>query len=285
MVRRVLIVCCAVALLAMGCGDDDGGQATNPGDASGGAALVPEVVCVDNNSHVHFAYDNQGSTVVVLEAGSTRLSGTDESDEPFAPTVFAPGRVSPAFRAYPAGDPAAVVWELTGPDGTTRSTAADDDTPACTDELLTPTTPDPRSPALGIVSISLDSDTDEVTVEVELTGVPPESLCNPAFDAEPTDIRLEDHSGNTLADGTTVTLTEPVVDYQSIGRAAGFNVAARVVDRCDFEGTSFNSWPAGEFATLLDGPRLCISVVGTEPEAVDASCSDLAPTGGARTRG
>jgi hypothetical protein len=284
MVRRLLILG-SIALLLAGCGDDGDTTSAGDGPAVDAAPLVPEVVCVDHRFHVHFAYDNQAATAVVLGSEASRLSGTVAADDPFVPTVFAPGRQSPVFVAYPADAPTDVVWELTGPDGTTRSATPTDDTPRCDDALLAPTTQDPRTPSLEVVSATLDPSSDEVTVEVELTGVPPTSVCNEAFEPEPAEIRLEDPDGNVLAEGTTVTLSEPVFDYQTIGRAAGFDVAAVVIDRCTFDGTTFSSWPVGEFATLLNDPRLCVSVAGDEPTVVDDACSDIAPTGGIRNRG
>jgi hypothetical protein len=260
--------------------------ATTEPPAAEAAALVPEVVCV-MGSDVHFAYDNEGSAPVVVEGDGNQLSGADdEVDEPYVPTVFAPGRVSPVFVAAAFNVATEVEWALTGPDGTTRTAAPDADTPQCTDDLLEPTTPDPRTPALEMVGITFDSATDEVTVEVELTGVPPTSVCHEAFDPEPAVIELRETLGNVSTEGTTATFSRPVTDYPPIGRVAAFEVISAVIDRCSFDGTTFSAWPGGEFDTLLQGQTVCISVAGAEPEVVDGPCRDrMAPTGGTRNRG
>jgi hypothetical protein len=260
--------------------------ATTEPPAAEAAALVPEVVCV-MGSDVHFAYDNRGSAPVVVEGGGNQLSGADdELDEPYVPTVFAPGRVSPVFVAAALNVATEVEWALTGPDGTTRTAAADADTPQCTDDLLEPTTPDPRTPALEVVGITLDSATDEVTVEVELTGVPPTSVCHEAFDPDPAVIELREKFSDASTDGTTATFTRPVTDFPPIGRVGDFQVISAVIDRCSYDGTTFSAWPGGEFDTLLQGQPLCISVAGTEPEVVDGPCGPrILPTGGTRNRG
>jgi hypothetical protein len=259
--------------------------ATTEPPAAEAAALVPEVVCV-MGSDVHFAYDHQGSTPVVIDGAANRLSGAYELDEPFVPTVFAPGQVSPVFVAEAAsGDVTEVEWELTGPDGATLTAAPDADTPQCTDDLLEPTTPDPRTPALEVVDITFDPDADEVTVEVELTGVPPTSVCHEEFDSEPAVIELREQASGVSTDGTTATFTLPVTEYPPVGRVADFQIISAVIDRCSFDGTTFSAWPGGEFDTLAAGQPLCISVTGSEPEVVDEPCRDELPkTGGSRIR-
>lgn len=307
--RRVLLLG-PLALLAVSCGgsNDEDPVATDPpaADAVTGptstepattapasteppaaeaAALVPEVVCA-MGSDVHFAYDNQGSAPIVVDGEGNQLSGADELDEPYVPTVFAPGRVSPVFVAAAASEVTEIEWALTGPDGTTLTAAPDADTPECTDDLLEPTTPDPRTPALEVVGITLDSATDEVTVEVELTGVPPTSVCHAAFDADPALIELRDKFSDASTEGTTATFTKPVTEFPPIGRVADFEIISAVTDRCSFDGTTFSAWPGGEFDTLLAGQAVCISVAGAEPEVVDGPCGPrIAPTGGTRNRG
>jgi hypothetical protein len=308
--RRFLLLG-SLALLAVSCGgsNDDDPVATDPPAADAPAAtepattepattesseppatetaaLIPEVVCV-MGSDVHFAYDNQGSAPVVVDGDDNQLSGDDdEYDEPYVPTVFAPGRVSPVFVAAAFNVATEVEWALTGPDGTTRTAAPDADTPECTDDLLEPTTPDPRTPALEVVGITLDPAGDEVTVELELTGVPPTSVCNEAFDPDPAVIELRDGFGDASTEGTTATFTAPVTDFPPIGRVGDFRVVAAVTDRCSFDGTTFSAWPGGEFDTLLQVQDLCISVAGAEPEVVEGPCGPrIAPTGGTRNRG
>jgi hypothetical protein len=225
---------------------------------------------------------------VVVDGEGNQLSGADdEFDEPYVPTVFAPGRVSPVFVAAAFSEATEVEWALTGPDGTTRTAAPDADTPECTDDLLEPTTPDPRTPALEVVGITFDSAADEVTVEVELTGVPPTSVCHEAFVPDPALIELSDKFGDASTEGTTATFTKPVTEFPPIGRVASFDIISAVIDRCSFDGTTFSAWPGGEFDTLLvAGQSVCISVAGAEPEIVDGPCGALPPaTGGTRNRG
>lgn len=254
-----------------------------PPATGGGEPLVPEVVCVGDDFTVHFGYDNQNDVVVAAEGADNVLSGAVPDDDPFVPTYFAPGRSTAVFYAWPADDPAEVTWELTGPDGETRTAAPAADTPNCND-VPDRLSADPRTPAFEVTRAELDEATDEVTVDIELTGVPALSVCNPAFDAEPAIIRLEDPNGEVLAEGTTVTLSTPVFDYQTIGRAAGFNVSAVVIDRCSFDGTTFSSWPTGEFVALYNSPGICVSVADGAPEVVGDSCSDIPPTGGTKIR-
>ncbi len=258
-----------------------------PAAATG--ALIPEAICIDNRSFgTYFGYDNRSDVVVVVPDGpDNRLLGAHEEDEPFRPTVFAPGRVSPAFLAYPSEtDPdATVVWEVTGPDGETRSATADGSTPMCDAALLEPTTPDPRTPELRVVAITLNEARDEATVEVELTGVPEVSVCHAAFDAEPATIRIEtmDEIAGTTDPfvGTSATFTTPVVVYRNGGPGALVIPHVVVIDRCSSGGTVFGTWPAGTFNDLVNGTRICYSIPESgDPEEWEGGCTDVPATGG-----
>ncbi len=251
--------------------------------------LVPEVVCLDHDLRVWFGYDNQSSSVVVVGGDGNRLQSADPDDEPFVPTLFAPGRVSPAFVALPGptvADPRDVTWELTGPDGVVRTAHVDDDTPACDDEpLLRINDGDARTPVLEVRNAAVSA-AGEITLDFVLTGVPELSVCNAAFDAEPVVIRFEDGNDQVLAEGPSLlAVTAPVVDYRSIGPAAPYDLSVVVIDRCSYDGTTFSSWPTGAFEALLLGEVVCVSVPdGSDPEIVDETCSDLGLTGGSMIR-
>ena len=181
-----------------------------PPAAAPAAPVVPSVVCIQFNFDVYFAYDNQSTSVVAVDAADSVVAGGDPADEPFATTLFAPGTVSPAFLVQAGGPPESISWQLTGPDGIVRTATPDADTPSCTPELLEPTTPEPRTPGFTTGAVLNDAG-DTVELTLELTGVPPTSVCNAAFTAEPAQIQLQQAQG----------MDEPLV----------------------FEGTTATSWP------------------------------------------
>jgi hypothetical protein len=259
------------------------------------APLVPIALCYDSTSFgVTFAYDNQSSSVVIVDGDDNVVTGSNPDDQPFVPTVFAPGLVSPAFHVYPpegeavsgAEEPAPLTWTLVGPDGQERTASGDADLPECTDELLEPTTADPREPAIEVTSAVLDAAGETVEIEATVVGVPDLSVCNAAFEPQPVIIRMDEGTGETVVDGDTSTWTAEVFDLDTIGPAARFVVAAIVIDQCSYDGTTFSAWPTGEFEPLLEGVIVCARVVdgALEVDILETGCTDLGFTGGVRIR-
>ncbi len=274
--RAVLTIGC-IALLGAACSEslDTSSRGATPAAGSGPAPLVPEVVCVTEDFFVSFAYDNQSDAVVVLDPADNVLSGTAADDEPFVPTHFAPGRSAAVFSAIPEGEPTAVTWELTGPDGVTRSATPTADTPSCAD-LTSRMSTDTRTPEL-VTSAEFDEATNQVTLDLELTGVPPASVCNEAFEPSSAIIRFERDNGEVLAEGTTLTMTSEVAGEAGSGRVASFDVSVVVIDRCTYDGTTFSSWPGGAFVDLFYIGGLCVDVEGTAPEVSEGACSGGLP--------
>lgn len=252
------------------------------------AAITPELVCVDNDGWAFFAYDNDADTPVVIELGSeNELTGAVDDDEPFVTFLFAPGRVSPAFRAQGV-DGSVPVWTVTGPDGATRATTAEDPTP-CTPGLLTPTVPDDRIPGFEVDAPRLLPDGVTVVFDVTLVGVPETSVCHPAFDPEPARIRIDDGVGGDVSEGTSGTRSGLLFDAPSAKdgpRTANVVIAALVVDRCSYEGVTAESWPSGVFMQLEYGYAACVveRSDGFDIEVDRFGCPRIAPTGGTRIR-
>lgn len=275
----IAIVVSAATVVA-GCGGDDGG-----GTSPATAPLVPEVVCVGNDQEVHFAYANESSAAVVVESGaSNRIDGSLTDDEPLVPTVFGIGRVSPAFYAFPAGTPDTLVWTLTGPDGETRTAAADAATPECTDDLTASTFDDPRSPTIELVDVQVDEVGARATAR--LTDVPDQSVCPPGLQPETAEIHLDDGGGGERTAGPS---TERSSEFFLVGDeppVAQILVAALVVDRCSTDGVVGRTWPGGELAALREPTTFCITAAddGTADVTVVEGLCRLPPTSGSRTR-
>lgn len=286
------------ALVAGACSDDDSGEVAQSGVAPTTAAapattaaatpvaVTPLVIC-DDGSVVFFGYESDGTAPALL--AESVLEGAIADDDPFVPTLVAPGRVSPAFYAEAAVDQV-LSWTVVGPDGESRTATAGPGTPPCTDELVAPTTPDPRTPALEVTDAQLSADGGEVTIEVELTGVPETSVCPDGLTAEPVSVRMDDGDFGGLVDGSTSTWTATLRDRPSgePGRTGGVLVAALVVDQCGDGETVQPSWPNGEFRWVRDGLWACVIEVDgelTTTVSVDVCEGGLPPTGGGRIRG
>lgn len=252
------------------------------------AAITPELLCVDNDGWAFFAYDNDADEPVIIELGSdNELTGAVDDDEPFVTFLFAPGRVSPAFRAFGV-DGAAPVWSVTSPDGETRTAGTDDAVP-CTPELLSPTVPDDRVPGFEVSAPRLLADGVTVEFDVTLVGVPETSVCHPAFDPEPARIRIDDGVGGDVSEGTSGTRSGPLFEALSAkdgARTANVVIAALVVDRCTYDGVTAESWPSGLFMQLEYGYAACVveRPDGFDVEADRFGCPLIPPTGGTRGR-
>ncbi|HSL57375.1 MAG TPA: hypothetical protein VK866_05990 [Acidimicrobiales bacterium] len=310
--RRLLAVLLCSALVAAACSDDDtetlptSGEApdttvapptTTPPTTAAPAdpvAVTPVVVCVRSDATVgpsdfatFFAYESDGTEPV--ELAESTLDGAIPDDDPFVPTLVAPGRVSPAFYAFAAGDEA-LTWTVVGPDGESRTATAGPDTPPCTDELLAPSTGDSRTPALEVTRAEVSADGSSLTVDVALTGVPDLSVCPEGLMAEPVSVRMDDFQLGGLVEGATFSLTSPLFDQaDGPGQQTTIPVAALVVDQCGDGDTVQGSWPNGPFESIRDGDLVCATVVDGEVaiEIVTfGGCpGGLPPTGGGRIRG
>jgi hypothetical protein len=312
--RRALIVLTCLSVVAASCGGDDGDStdstgaesttsvvateppateppateppaATDP-PAAAAAAIVPEVVCRVRDGDVVFAYTNESATPVVLESASSTVENSPKRDAEFITVVFAPGRVSPAFWASPRSDrrnaprPA---WTVVGPDGVSRTAAADADTPRCTNDLLEPTTGDDRNPELVASDLADSVDGDSVDVTFSVTGVPGTSVCPAGLDAGPVSFTWDDGSTDTELTRTATFGVFTTVDGLD---AAATAAHITVLDICGYEGTTQSIWPGRAFENLYAGASVCAVrqddggvVVATEDQ-----CPRVAPTGGSRNR-
>jgi hypothetical protein len=310
--RRALIVLTCLSVVAASCGGDDGTTtdstgaettssvvatdppatdppatdppATDPA-ATTAAAIVPEVVCRVRDGDVVFAYTNESATPVVLDADSSTVENGQLRDAEFITVVFAPGRVSPAFWMSPrrAGrDAPRPAWTVTGPDGVSRTAAADANTPRCTDELLAPTTGDDRTPEM-VASEPEASGADTVEVTFSVTGVPETSVCPAGLEPEPVSFTWDDGSTDI-----ELTLTATFGVFTTVDGLDAATTAARVtvLDICGFEGNTQAIWPGREFESLYDGEGVCAvrQDDGGVAFATEAQCPGVAPTGGGRSR-
>jgi hypothetical protein len=295
----------ALALLTAACGDSEsGGTATSATRATSATSattpvaalpIVPEVLCIDAGitNDVAFAYVNEADTAVVLDASGSSVADGDAADFEFVPIVFAPGRVSPAFWITAVADGAETLpaWTVVGPDGVSRTASADAATPACTAELLEPTTADPRRPALEFGDPVVSSGGDSVTFSSELVGVPTDSVCAAGLEPQPVSITTDDGgAGEVSVDGPA---TEWVVELFPAGEGTGrFGrqlVAAEVLDRCAAGGTTQQVWPGGAFDAIYAGVLVCVTEtdgqISLATDATDPDCrSGLPGTGGTRSR-
>ena len=246
---------------------------------------------------VAFAYVNEGSEPVVLDPAASTVEGGDEVDLPFVPVVFAPGRVSPAFWITPTDQELVegVTWTVVGPDGETRAVTADADTPICDEELLAPTTEDPREPALQFGDAVLSADGESVTFTSELVGVPEESVCAGGLEPSPVSIVTDNVADAASAEyvaveGATAEWTVPLAPAVEDGSRTGAqHVGALVLDQCGADGVVQSSWPGGVFEEVYAGVRVCVAaldgVVTLTTSADDPDCnSGLPGTGGGRNR-
>ena len=212
-------------------------------------AITPIAECYDEIAGgAYFGYTNDNTSPVVIPANDgNHLSGDDPGDNPMLTTLFAPGQVTHAFLARFGGD-TSLVWSLTGPDGVTRTATADgtfDDLPFC--ELSITVAGDTRQPVVDGTG-TLSDDGTSVTFDISLTGVPPTSVCNSAFQAEPVLVGLGD--GSALPTGYDTTRTATVALHDTLAaddggtKLAALPVVALVVDQCSYDGTTVTSWPS-----------------------------------------
>jgi hypothetical protein len=264
-----------------------------------GAALRPEVVCRtfgDAPEDVAFAYVNEGPDAVVLDPAATTVVGGDEVDLGFVPVVFAPGRVSPAFWITPTDQELVegVTWTIVGPDGETREATADLDTPICDEELLAPTTEDPREPQFQFGEPVLAEDGESVTFTSSVVGVPEESVCASGLEPSPVSIVIDNvaqmPSDYVAVEGSTADWSVPLSPPAEDGTRSGFqHVGAIVLDQCGVDGVVQATWPGGSFEDLYGGVRVCLtaldgSVTLTTSEDDPTCTSGLPGTGGGRSR-
>jgi hypothetical protein len=173
-------------------------------------------------------------------------------------------------------------WTVTGPDGVSRTAAADADTPRCTDDLLAPTTGDDRTPEM-VASEPEPSGADTVEVTFSVAGVPETSVCPAGLEAEPVSLTWDDGStGSELTRTATFGVFTTVDGLDAAATAAGLTV----LDVCEFEGTTQRIWPGRAFESLYVGASVCAARQGerTVTVATEAQCPGVAPTGGGRSR-
>ena len=245
-------------------------------------------MCINFNAATYFGYRNEADQVVSVDPASSAVAGAEPDDEAYVPTLFAPGRVSPAFYVFAVDPEIPVSWTITGTDGVGRTATSDPQVPECTDELLQPTVPDERTPSIEIGAPQLSADGSTVTIETTAVGVPRLSVCADGLTAEPASVRMDDGNGGSTTAGNVSQWTADVLTFQPEGRrVATFIVSALVVDRCSGADVTQSSWPNGAFDDMRNGLTICATVTNTTV-SIDSFygglCGGLAPTGGARIR-
>jgi hypothetical protein len=186
---------------------------------------VPEVRCRETSGRIWFAYSNGADHAVAVDATASVVAGGDPDDSPLAPTVFAPGRVSPAFFAITSQTDANVTWQVTGPDGQSRTATADAATRDCGETSPGPNQPGLRAPDLAfsyVIQPGTAGAPDSAVVTVSLVGDVGTSACAPGLDARPTQTWVERDAEIGLdvvvASGTSLEVTVP---FQTVtGRMA-----------------------------------------------------------------
>ncbi len=272
--------------------------------------IIPEVLCVGQTNggtnrlsaetSVYFAYSNAGSSAAVVDAGpDNELTNGYPGDEPLVPTVFAPGRVSPAFSSYVQEDGTVPSWTLRGPDGAMRSTKISKDTPECTEALLTPTLTDPRRLDLAFSyhpSPEFSFPVKKIDLTITVIGAGQKSLCAEGLEPEAPVVWFENSESGTTPGATfNQTLTVKDAVNATTGEpslVASTSVAAHLVDICGAQDSTSESWPdSGTVAPIEDGVQVCIRLVDNklslELRPVNSGCEDvlaLPATGGVKTR-
>ncbi len=271
---------------------------------TGSAAVVPELLCTTGvpsadeipPPDVYFAVDNQGTTPIVIDDPSRSfLTGASSDDNPLVPTIFAPGRRSPAFLAVSDAD--SVSWTIIGPDGQSRTATADaTHAPECTDELLGPTVPDPRTPKIEYALVppaDPAATPTQVAVTAQVTGVPASSVCPAGLEPLAPVIWLTVGGDPVTALPAVITLDltthqESFAPAQVTTGQASLNYY--LVDRCGFGTANSESWPMGAaFGSMgFDGTdeTLCVELIDGQPVIDPAAqhCFHLPLTGGQRIR-
>lgn len=243
----------------------------------------------------YFGYTSEATTPIALPVGSRNLvQNVAPASTPLVPSVFAPGRVSPAFWVYrePGAEPPS--WTLDGPDRIVRSATPAAEPVVCTAELLRPTGSDSRTPDLTLAATT-SGDGSRVELIGTVTGVPTASVCPAGTTAEPVTIATDDSFDGTSTPGgerneslEVFTTTDPATgSSRSFTRTS---ISVVVIDRCSFEGETSSSWPMAQaFERLRLGILVCITVeagkVTILPLDQPANCpGGLPATGGIRTR-
>lgn len=301
---RILPIIGVTALLALSaCGDDStdtsssqpavaasSPDATGPqaGGTEATAAITPIVICYDMSDELPdyaFAYKNDNDTAVAVSRSDSTAFETEDADVALAPTLFAPGLVSPVlwlsapdYEGYPG-------WTIKGPDGEERTATADNTTPECTDDLLKPTTPDTRTPAIELTSITPSADGKTADVLFTLTGVDA-SVCPEGLTPEAPSITWT--TDNATSEGPTFGTTVTIGTYGDGTADGGVGASVTVFDRCSGAGQVQETWPGGApFEKLYEGVGYCIvdkdgDIVALE--AGDPECPTLPETGGTKVR-
>lgn len=242
------------------------------------APLVPLAVCTNTSTGgTVFAYENGAEQPVAVPAGPDNLVALADPllaprSDPLAPTVFAPGRVSPVLLLDGPGS-----WTLRGPDGVVR-TASSADAPACTPELVQPTTPDTRSASLTVAFALPDGAPDPpTTVDLVATveGLAALSVCPPGLEPLEPLVWFEQTGATPLTVGTVLRAPlalgiapDPVTN--DAGLAGGVILSAWVVDRCGGAGAVGRTWPASGGLAFGLSAAVCVryragTVVPCEP--------------------
>ena len=302
--RRLLAIGSASILLLAACGDDDESSVESsassvapteaPADsappAAAGAAITPVALCYSNpdeTTDYAFGYVNESTTAVVLDAGASTVTGTEDADLPFVPVVFAPGEVSPALWLTNSADGEFPSWSITGPDGETRTATADDSLEQCGFEPED--SGDPRTPLIEITEVAAGADGTTATFVSSLTGVDT-SNCPSGLENLAPVISWDDGAGGNVTEGPTaewtVELNTPVGGGD--GRLGFARVAALVIDQCGAGDAVQPIWPGGVFEALYTGVLVCIDESGGELVALtsqdEGDCFGPPPTGGTRSR-
>ena len=264
-----------------------GAVGTSAPAGTAGPALPAETL-------VYFAYRNAAGAPVAVPLGEgNRLDGGAADDDPLLPTVFASGRVSPAFVAIVAADGAVPTWTLRGTDGVVRTAAPTAATPGCGDQLAA-TTPDTRAPRVAVTfgpAVVGTPAEPKVAVIVRLDGLPAASVCPPGLTALPPLVKylVLDRPVTTDADGAArVELPVGPLPFRPTAvNGVRVRVDAFVADRCEGAGAVTRSWATSPSIDILAGTlaATCAVVEGTaaRPATFD-ECPVLGATGGIKIR-
>lgn len=236
------------------------------------AAIEPQVVCVDFDD-VAFAYVNTGEVGLVVPPGDSSVINGDEADLALVPVVFAAGRNSPAFWVTAVDPDLPVSWTVVGPDGVER-TATSDGAPECTNELEERVPADPRNPEISVIDLELSEGESVVTVSLELTGVPEQSVCGQGLEPRPVAITLTaswPFGGEEIA-----SVDGPLLEFSADvpAGASAFVVSVLVLDQCALGDVVQQSWPSGAFHEVYE-TGICLT---------DLCAWRLPATGGGRSR-
>jgi hypothetical protein len=279
--------------------------ATTVTAAAGSSGITADVLCVHFNEGrgetftdsdlVYFGYTVSGDEPLAVGAEANVLDGASPTDEPAPPTVFAPGRVSPAFNVFAEDGGTAVTWTVVGPDGTPSTATADPSSPECPFDSTWP----PGLEAevrIEITSRPLPEGSAEPT-EVEFTatvvGIPETSRCPTGLDPLPLEVYFG-QPGGPRSEGTVAVSANPIVDAKNAATQATYRTStaefvANIIDVCTGAGATSKTRAIGPWVATG-------TVLASSCEVVDESgalstpdfpgeCPSLPATGGVRSRG